>query len=143
MIRTCYWFFLLVSHITLAQEKAYSDSLRNQLAELPQDTNRVNTYVSLGNTFSKTNEEVFRSYVDSALNLAKKLSYPKGIIEGNVALGNFYLQKSEFDSAIRSYTSALEIAVENELPNEIQLQYDNIGTVYYYQGNFNQTLAYF
>jgi hypothetical protein len=112
------------------------DSLLAELINAKQDSNKVKLLNDFSYTYRVINPDEGIKYGNHALQLAEKLNWKKGIAYSNQRLGNNYLNKSDFQSALKYFqTSLLQF---NELKDKsgIAKTLHLIGVVYDYQSYF-------
>ncbi len=105
--------FCLLSIITssmLGQNKKYIDSLILLVKTMPNDTIKVGNYGTLHEKLMFSNPELALDYAKKSLELAKKLSYTKGMAGGNLHIGNYYYNKNQIDSAKYYYNKSLKLS---------------------------------
>ena len=125
---------------SLAQQNKI-DSLLYLLKTDKEDTakaihlnNLCSEYINIGeyNTASH--------YTNSALELERKLNFPKGMSRSYSNLGNIYYRQGNFDKALENHFVALKIMEEMGYNDGVSAAYNNIGIIFFEQGNFDKAL---
>lgn len=85
-----------------AQSSHKLDSLLSILKNMPEDTNKVNTYSNVFLMYRKNRKEnqISRKYIDSIHILSKRLNYDNGIAESHFYYANLDQFEGDFSSAI-------------------------------------------
>ena len=120
------------------------DSLLTVLKTQLDDTNKVNTLNALCDKFSSLEKREKRKYAIEALLLSQKLNYKKGegIAYANKGWLFFSADTVNYPEAFKHYFKALKIFEESGNPKKIADIYQDISTLYYNQGNFEEGLRY-
>ncbi len=135
---------MLAHFNTFAQKKGQEliDSLLVSIQTTKEDTNKVNILNQLSEKagWRIDNYDTALYYANSALHLAEKLSFKKGIAfsYNNIGIVNDYIGNPT--EAIKNYIAALKIFEEIGDKSAIANAYSNIGIVHYYQGNYSEAL---
>lgn len=140
-----YYIFLLLLFVG-AQKNSFAqqqviDSLEHVLRNTNEDTVRVNSL----NALSKQNIDISdfvmaKQYADSALELAKKLNYKKGIANAHNNIGIVYKNQGNYPEALENYLASLKINEEIGDKKSIAHVYNNMGIVYQSMGNYPEGL---
>ncbi|MDY7396457.1 tetratricopeptide repeat protein [Aureibaculum sp. 2210JD6-5] len=102
-------FFLLLLFSTglNAQNTKLIDSLKLELKNNKEDdTVKVAILGMLHERLMYSKPEEAKNYSLKELEISKKIGYKKGIATGNRHIGNYYENRSEYDSALHYYTKA-------------------------------------
>jgi len=135
-------FLFLISGIQ-AQTRSI-DSIKQKLKGANDDTNKVNTLVSLDSILNlesrysdalETGNEIMR--------LSKILSYQKGITEAYDLIGSTYYRRGDYEDALRNHFHALPLSRAIGDKRQEAFVLTNIGNVYSDQGNYAEALKYF
>lgn len=131
--------FFLIGSLAFAQEE---DSLL-RVAKSSNDTTRVDILNKLcwNNVYSNTQKAL--SYGRSALELATKIDFKKGIVDANLKIGVVYDVTSNYDSALWYYNMALKVAKKMNNSKGIGSVYNNIGLIYWNVGLLQKALSHF
>lgn len=121
-------------------QTAVIDSLKQLIKNGSVDTSKVNHLNRLSGIYwAKGSYDNAKSYADSALYIAKKLDYQKGIISAYNNMGTVHYYQGNFDKALNSYFVALKMCehlsqnsgtLKTTYDKEIANLYNNIGMVY-------------
>lgn len=133
--------FIFFYSITIAHSQpAVIDSLKLLIKNGVADTLKVNHLNRLSRIYqAKGSYDNAKSHADSALYIAKKLGYQKGIISAYNNIGTVHYYQGNFDKALNSYFVALKMcehlsessgALKTTYDKEIANLYNNIGMVY-------------
>src|SRR3989344_5656224 len=116
------------------------DSILTLIKNEKMDTAKVNYLNLLAMEFKSNNPDTAVYYAKQALSLAKRQDFKKGIAESYLWLGTGTAYLGRYGEALLYLSKSLEIAkkIEN---NVIQARvYNNIGFVYFNQGNYPEAL---
>ncbi len=92
------------------------DSLKPLLEDEKRDTTTLDIYLSLYEELKYKDPATANIYLQQSLALANELTFVRRKVIVNVRLGNFLMDKSLYDSALQSFTTALKYAQENSDP---------------------------
>lgn len=131
---------LLIAISANAQDKYDSlytvlDTAKNEL--------RVNTLNELCKSSINTNPQNALEFTKTALELAIKLDYKRGIAVSYNNLGVLYKNNGIYDKAIDYYIKSLEIHDAIDDLNGVASSKNNIGTIYSVKSNYELALKYF
>jgi class 3 adenylate cyclase/tetratricopeptide (TPR) repeat protein len=120
--------------------QAVIDSLRRELPNALQDTNRVNILNALCFYYYEINPTLGLNYGYQALELAESLQWKHGVghVYGNLACN--YLTLSDYPKALQLWTSSLQI--HEQLGDKISIATTmlNMANVYESQGDYSKAL---
>ena len=97
-------FTLFLSTVLSAQfsiGKINKDSLLKVVETGPEDTGKVNAYLSLSRYYRTKDAEKSLDYCKQADILAEKLSFPKGRAKAENSIAVYYKGKNKNDSALK------------------------------------------
>jgi two-component system, NtrC family, sensor kinase len=137
----------ILSHAVNAQtwdpkKLEYIDSLKQELRHAEQDTSRALLMAELGSIYRMLSDSSIL-YGQKALELSKKINYPKGEALALYALGNLYRLEGDFPKAMNNLLNGLHIAEELR---DIYLTGDyftSIGIVYSQMNDNPQAVLYY
>ena len=86
------------------------------------------------------NEKLILDYLNTALKLAKKSNYKKGLTLTYMYFGYFYEDHGDYSKALSNYLICLEMQQSEGNKKGIAKSFDNIGNVYSNQGNYSEVL---
>ena len=154
---------LLPSYICHAQS-AKIDSLQKVLLTAKEDTNKVNALNALSEQlWKKGNYDTALIYANNALALANSLSFgegrgeagwKKGIAKAYNNIGIIYQEQGNYPEALKEHFASLKLKEElleqakrsgnpaalRESKQGIAASHNNIGLIYYEQGNYPEAL---
>jgi tetratricopeptide (TPR) repeat protein len=119
------------------------DSLKAVLSQSKEDTNKVNTYSSLGWVYQWSYPDTAISYVMEGIKLARKLNFKRGEIKNLSLLREALAVKGNYSKALEIAFENLELAKSTNNPRSIGLTLTGIGIVYFYSGDYSSALKYF
>jgi len=137
-ISFCLTFFLLTSPLFAQSPKI--DSLENLLRKRAEDTVKVNLLVDLAMEYWASDPEKTMNYSQKAMDLAKKLDYPRGQARGYQGIGVYYWQKNNYAVSLENYMKSQKIYEEISDKGGVARSKSNMGIVYGEQGNYSQAL---
>lgn len=119
------------------------DSLKNIL-EKPglADTTRVNLLIELCEASTFTDEQGGIAYAREALEISKKIHFPKGEGLANNSLGAYYLQVGDLEEAL-AYVLAAEKVYKSagDLSANLLAVYNNLGIIYNRTGETQKAIG--
>ncbi|MCB0478013.1 MAG: tetratricopeptide repeat protein [Crocinitomicaceae bacterium] len=86
--------------------------------------------------------DVNKSYAIKAIAEAKKIDYPKGLVDAYQQMASYYYYESEYDSSIFFNEEALELALKHDLKEFIARSYNNISVDYDELGELDKAITY-
>lgn len=139
------WALLVVLFSSIVvKSNQYTDSLKNLLLELEEDTNRVEVLFKLSNSLYNENKDskAARHYFNAALKLSEKLGYNRGIVRYWDTKGYQYRNSSDYSKALNCHFKALSIAKKEHLIDLLPRIFNNIGVVYRRLDEYKKGLDY-
>jgi signal transduction histidine kinase len=121
------------------QGQALIDSLQIELAK-KEGSQKADVYHELFLVYLKKDVSEAEKNATAQLTLSNKIQYKDGIALAKRNLGIISTTKSDFDSAIQSYNSALTFTKNKKIQGQI---YGSLGKVYYLKSNYPSSLEYF
>ena len=118
------------------------DSLLNELPKQKDDTNKVNVLFALSYNIFYINHADGLKYGDSALSLAKKLNWEKGIGNALIAKGMNQRADADYPAALKNYFTALQIFDAEDNKERVAVVLGRIGFTYFCQSNFSKAFEY-
>lgn len=113
-----------------SKDKTYTQRYASKL-EMSGDKNSAFYYYDLGNRFEE------KEMLDIALvEFRQALNYSPDFADGYDALGRILLKQSRYDEAILQFKNAIK-------QDKQALYYNDLGSVYYYKGDFEKAIFYF
>ena len=135
-------FVLFFSTIVSAQDKIV-DSLKQVLLTEANDTNKVNTLITLSKSTVNTIPEDGFIYGAKALQLADSLNFIKGKALAYKWMGVYYFNISNNIETLNNWLKSLELFRSLNDKNGISNISNNIGSIYYQQADDAKALEYF
>jgi adenylate cyclase len=112
--------------------KAYGDS-----------EGSLNAYNALGKAYNKAGQfDLALKNHNAALGLAVKLNNKMGIIQSRMGLGNVYVKKADFVTALSQYTQAEATALELQANHELKDLYQEMAKAYSHTANYKKAFEY-
>lgn len=129
----------------LAQQRgpALIDSLAKRLATTKEDTSRVRLYYELSLEIIKTDPARAGRYVDTGMELAKRIDWKKGIAFMYISEGNILNDGGKGKEAIGLYKKAYSISEKGGDKLTMAIALNDEGGVYYQQSDFVNATAYY
>ena len=118
------------------------DTLNQLIAKDKEDTSKVNHLILLSREYSVKNIDSSYAIAKSALELATKIGWGKGIGNSNIALGWCHYIMGNFPAALECNFKALKIGEEENNKLIILYAYSNIGQNYFSQGEAHKAIEY-
>lgn len=119
------------------------DSLKNLLARMPYDTNRVLATITLGQQYESTDPDSALYFYFAAGELSKKLNYPVGIIKYISNYTAVLNVQGKMDESIRLNEEAAAISEDHGLKLYAGKSYTNLGAAYQYEENYLKAVEYY
>jgi tetratricopeptide (TPR) repeat protein len=133
-------FFLFLCNASPAHASKL-DSLLLLLHADKMDSQRVDHYNDAAKMLWKTGKyDVGRSYVDSAMSLAEKLHYKKGIASAWYNSGLLFQNQGNYPEALKNYFASLTIREKLGDKQGIANSYNTIGVIFWYEKNYEESL---
>ncbi len=119
------------------------DSVLQTLSKLPQDTNRVNSYLYLGASYQNSEVKKAEDYLQQGLLLALQLRYKKGEGLALYRKGLIAWRKNQFKIADSLNQTALQLFEKQKLILEIIDCHTTAGSIQLSQGNYVEALKWY
>ncbi len=119
------------------------DSLKQVIATAKEDTNKVKTLNVLTKKYQRINLDTSLIYAKQTLELAKKLSYKKGMLWAYNNIGIIHYYHSDFSLALENWNKELKIKEELKDKTGMSDCYNNIGIVHRNQGNYDKAIEFY
>ncbi len=126
-----------------SQDQKVVDSLAQNLSVAQQDSNKVKTFLNLARLYYQTNPDSFFLCTHQALDLARKIEWPRGIANSTNNIGLLLSDTGNHQLAITYLEESLLINREIGAKLNIINNLTNIGRIYYRQGDFVKSSDYF
>jgi serine phosphatase RsbU (regulator of sigma subunit)/Tfp pilus assembly protein PilF len=132
-----------MSHLATIAQPNRTDSLLRLLKTLPQDSVRVMVLADVSFAFYNSDAKQAKQYAQAAIDLAKKIDYPKGLARGYNVMGVAYQYQDDYSTALEYHQKALSIREQIGDSVGIASSLNNIGIVFYSLKNFPEALKYY
>jgi|GEM_PF-1145363 len=138
-----YFLIGLLPFLLSAQQERVIDSLEALLKSAKSDTNYVLLLNNIGVKY-QNNAKYDRSleYARSALKLAEKLNYPRGIADVYNDMANTHYLKGDYQKAIACHQPAIKIRLQLNQQKKLARSYNNAGSCYERMGDYKKALEY-
>jgi tetratricopeptide (TPR) repeat protein len=123
-------FFIFISSIFVHAQNPEADSLKALLLNTPADTMKVYLMYKISDAYSLTQLPEAKKYADSALELAQKINYIKGVARSHTRLGNIFNKTGQFDTSLAEQLTALLLCEKMKDETGIAASYNNIALMY-------------
>lgn len=134
-MRITFLFYFMLSWVLLsAGQNKTVDSLYARLVRSKEDTARVRGLHGLGSYYSNLSADSCLVYAKKELALSEKLNYPKGIAQAYILYGSGFGLLDSYDRSIESYFKALDIYEELADQTGLSTANNNLGYMFYQQG---------
>ncbi len=129
---TCSWSF---------GQTEYLDSMKMALRKpVSSDTMRVYQYNEISWAYLDFSLDSTYLYLQKGMDLARKKSYPNGVMDAKNTLGVYYRLNSRYAEAIQVYEELIPMRKKYHQEYKLVSVYSNLGSVYYEKGNFTLAL---
>lgn len=122
------YILLFVINSVFAQDR-FVDSLLNVIPK-SHDTVKVQLLVKISNYITRNNPEKGETYGDSALKLARKINYQKGLAMGYNALAYAQTTIGKYDESIRNLHNAIDAYTKINNKKGLTLTYNSLANAY-------------
>jgi two-component system, NarL family, sensor kinase len=119
------------------------DSILAQLGKMPADTNKVLTYITLGQQYEETQPDSAIYYYHEAKRLSEKLNYPVGIIKYISNYTAVLNVQGRFDESLRLNMQAVKLSEKYRLKKQMLASYTNVGAVYQHKDDNPNALTWY
>lgn len=141
----CLFLLLLPFVLTFSQN---IDSLHLAINKSKSDTQRVRIYNEIAMALRLDSAEQAIFYTNKAMQLASEIGFPFGLARSHTAFADIERARSNYDTAICHYTSALEIfnplLAANPYDTVLQIKtagnYLQLGNCFYYKGIYDEAV---
>jgi class 3 adenylate cyclase len=133
---------LLIGCLSSAQSPEI-DSLKGELVNLPQDTNRLNILMEMSGKLHRINPDTGIVYSQKAIDLAIKLDRKEDLGYALKGFGMSHYFKSDYPEALKYWEASLATFKSINHTLGISNLLNNLGAVYYSQGDNPKGLEYY
>jgi two-component system NtrC family sensor kinase len=117
------------------------DSLEKVLLNQKEDTNKVHMLAQVAGWYGDVHADIGLPYAQRTLDLAKKLDFEEGVLEGEGALSLCWLSMGNYPLSLDYGFKAVELAKKIN-PFALGFSYSLISYSYYYLGEYKTCLKY-
>ncbi len=139
-------FFLIGKSYAKKEGQPAIDSMRTDLNadnyRNKEDSVKVKLLVKIAWEYSGIDLEQSKKFAEQALNLSLKLNYKKGMAWAYGALGDYYLDMSDFSKALEYYGKDINTAREMGDKSEMAAAWGNMSDIYLETGNHAKAIEY-
>lgn len=140
--------YLIISFLLVLSQTIFSqaqnnviDSLSKAVENTREDTVKVNILNRLADRLWRTGDyPKSLGYANSALSLAKKAGFKRGMLSAFNNIGIIYFQQGNYSEALKNFISSLKIAEETGNKQGAANAYCNMGIIYAQQENYSEAL---
>jgi serine phosphatase RsbU (regulator of sigma subunit) len=143
LTRPALFLLLALCHLAATAQPNRTDSLLRLLKTLPEDTMRVMVLNDVSFAYYNSDAKQAKQYAQAAIDLAKKIDYPKGLARGYNVMGVAYQYQDDYPTALEYHQKALAIREQIRDSVGIAASFNNIGIVFYSLKNFPEALKYY
>ena len=146
-MRSLYFIILLMAfgvRAVTAQQQRVVDSLLKIIDKTENDTLRAKQLIILSEHTMFTSPDVAKDYAQEANEIFTQHNNKYGIATSNIALGNYYMQKGEFEKAIGHFETTVSLSDREDPLNKRGLFFANhsLASVAVSMGDYDKALAY-
>ncbi len=132
----------LLVNISYAED-VQLDSLKSVVASANEDTNKVQSLLSLASRYYRADNEMAIKYGSDARDLAEKLDYRSGLAYAYKCIGMGYYFQGDYIGALVNWKSSYETFEKAGDKQGMANILNNLGAVYYNEGDNNQAIEYY
>ncbi|MCO6489527.1 MAG: tetratricopeptide repeat protein [Phaeodactylibacter sp.] len=142
-----HWIFFailsVVAPATSWAQNARADSLKAAIADMGEDTVKVEVLLELSSAVFRSDPDTAIVYANQAMELSKRLNYPKGLGYALKNMGLAHYVKGDFVEVLNYWHQSLEIfeSINDQLG--ISNLNNNIGAVHFNYGDDPKALEYY
>ncbi len=126
--------------ITSVAQVSQIDSLKNVIETSENDTNKVNLYLELSQSYLRINQDTTIIYANSAITLGKEINFYKGVANSYRQIAIVYYIKGEYDKAIENFELSLKTWKDAGDERGVGRAHNNIGIIYFNIGKYDKAL---
>ncbi len=142
-IRLTFFILLLFTGLIGFGQSPQIDSLKKVLSSASNDTNKVKTLIELARKLRSPDPEKSLEFANQVFSLSEELGYEKGKGYGYKWIGMYYFDKSEWVPANENWEKSLAIFQKMNDIEGIASILNNLGSIYWNQGNQAKALEFF
>jgi tetratricopeptide (TPR) repeat protein len=139
--RSIFLLFVLTSQC-YGQLIINTDSLQHVLSLKITDAQRIEISLTLSDQFLRSNPSLALEYSEESLQLARKLKVDSLLSRAYLNQGNAYLHLGNYSRSLQTFQYVIPAAEANADSSTLCIAYGNIGTIYYYQHDYENALKF-
>lgn len=120
-----------------------TDSLRQVLRRLPDDTNKVHALITTGQQYEMSHQDSAMYYYTAARTLSDKLRYPAGVLAYYANITAVLNVQGKFAESRKLNEEAVGVARRHGLKLQLGKAYANLGAVCQYQEDYRAAIDYY
>ncbi len=131
----------LVSHSVNSQNTKLIDSLKNELKQRKEDDSlKVKILTRLHEKLMFSKPEEAKKYAERELQISKKIDYTKGIALGYMHIADYYVNRTENDSALHYYALAKDYFIKAKSNRGIIFINHTLSSIESTRGNLDKAI---
>ncbi|HLX92440.1 MAG TPA: ATP-binding protein [Puia sp.] len=144
MFRTIFFLIiaLLGQSMSIGQSKRL-DSIRHVIESARPDTTQVLLMSSFSYELSFVNSDSSRKYANEALDLAKRIDFPRGELRALKCKADFLETNGDLPGALKLGFSMLEESQQNNFVQELSISLSLIGNVFYDLNDYAKAISFY
>lgn len=129
----------------LAQKNKKLDSLLTILNNKKnrEDSVRVNLLNNIAYRLTRRDPKKARFYSNKALDIAKKVNFPKGIASGNHTIGLSYYRSGDYENAIKYFLESAKTYEKLGEEESLGTPLNTLGSAFWYLKNYEKSREYY
>lgn len=135
-----YAIFIILLIFVFSVKAINTDSLNFATKRTGNDTDRIDSYFVLADSYYKTYPDSALTIINIAYKMAKNIGYQKGEAEALRCMGIAYQNLGQDYTALKYYQDALAIYTQLNYAKGIGACYNNIGVFYFSTTNYNNAI---
>jgi len=135
--------FIIINGSVLSQDFQNRQELISQLQNIPQDTNRVLLYISIGQQYENNIPDSAIFYYTKARDLSEKLGYITGELKYLSNITYVLNAQSKYDSALSLNLRSVELAKSHGTPQQLAACLGNVANSFLYLEMYENAIDYF
>jgi len=126
-----------------AQDYLDRKDLLMQLSSIPEDTNRVLLYISIGQQYENNQPDSAIYYYTKASELSEQLDYVTGILKYYSNITYVYNIQGKLDTALQLNLKSVELARSHGTERQLAACLGNVASSYLYLEKYEKALSYY
>ncbi|NUM50320.1 MAG: tetratricopeptide repeat protein [Flavobacteriales bacterium] len=121
-----------------SQNTSKIDSLKNEIAHSPEDTNKVNQLIELSSCYNYLASTEKMLYLNEAYLLAKKIGFKRKEEFTLYVVSKVYFERGMYDLSFAYAIKYIEFLEKEKLTDKLLSAQNLLGNIYQKQGKFNE-----